>query len=130
MQTNVLPLGFETLPPSFDVAACGAMVDAVIDFANDFAAGILRAVAMKEIGDSLVAKESADAARMSPEARKTIHLGAVAVLRKYSTSMEYAAEITLGVGLVMWTAGNYNAIRKLREEGKAARLGAPPAASP
>jgi hypothetical protein len=108
-------------PPAFDEAAAKACIDIAIGLLNDGAAAVVGAVAKKETGDASLAKEAADAVRMAEKIESAIRVGGLGCVKKYSVRLDYANEIMLGGGLIIWLGGVGMAIKGLKAKGRELR---------
>lgn len=122
-----LPVDFEEPQPSFDEQGAAALLDGALDALNDFMAAFQRNAAMRWMNDAGLAEQAANQAKMSPEVRNQVRVGAMACLKKYAVDLSYAPEATLALGLGLWGIGNYSAYKRLEIEGKRMRGIVPPA---
>lgn len=103
--------------PAFDEETARALVEIGCGLLNDGAAAIVRAVAKKETGDDKLADEAANAVRMSEKIEKAITTGGIQCAKKYAVRLEYAPEIMLGGGLVIWAGQVSLSVKALKAKG-------------
>jgi hypothetical protein len=108
-------------PPPFDEATARTLVEIGIGLLNDGAAAIVGAVAKKETGDRALADEAGKAVRMSEKVEGAIREGAVLCAKKYAVRLDYAPEMMLGGGLVIWLGQVSMSIRALKSKGSELR---------
>jgi hypothetical protein len=109
--------GIVATEPTFDEETAREMVEIGIGLLNDGAAAIVRAIAKKETGDEKLATEAGESVRMSEKIEKTVKTGAVKCAKKYAVRMDYAPEIMLGGGLVIWAGQVTMTAKALRAKG-------------
>jgi hypothetical protein len=107
--------------PTFDEETARSLVEIGCGLLNDGAAAIVRAIAKKETGDEKLAEEAGAAVRMSEKIEKAVTLGAIQCAKKYAVRLEYAPEIMLGGGLVIWAGQVSLSIKALKEQGATLR---------
>jgi hypothetical protein len=103
--------------PAFDEETARALVEIGCGLLNDGAAAIVRAVAKKETGDDQLADEAAKAVRMSEKIEKAITTGGIQCAKKYAVRLDYAPEIMLGGGLVIWAGQVSLSVKALKAKG-------------
>lgn len=103
--------------PPFDEETARQVIEIGVGLLNDGAAAIVRAIAKKETGDVKLAEEAAKDVRMGERVDTTIKFGAMAVAKKYAVRMEYAPEVMLGGGLVIWAGQIMATVRALKAKG-------------
>jgi hypothetical protein len=108
---------FVPVPPPFDEEAARTLVEIGIGLLNDAASTIVGAVAKKETGDDALAKEAGAAVRMSEKIEHAIKTGAVQCAKKYAVRLDYAPEMMLGGGLIIWAGQVSMSIRTLKAKG-------------
>jgi hypothetical protein len=84
---------------------------------NDGAAAIVGAIAKKETQDNALSEEAAAAVRMSEKIETAIKQGAVLCAKKYAVRLDYAPEMMLGGGLIIWLGQVSMSIRALKAKG-------------
>jgi len=119
------PLAFSVpTVPAFDEETARALVDIAIGLLNDGAAGIVRAIAKKETGDDTLSAEAAGAVRMSEKVEAAIKTGAIQCAKKYAVRLDYAPEMMLGGGLLIWLGQVSLSVKALKARGAALRQAA------
>ena len=118
-----LEIGWEQPPPPFDEALAESLVVVSIGILNYGAAAVIRAIAKKETGDDLLASEAAASVRMPEKIEAAVKQGALACAKKYAVRLDYAPEVMLGGGLLIWTSQILVVKRNLVEKGAALREG-------
>ena len=116
-------LGFLPIEPSFDESTATALVEIAVGLLNDGAAAVVAAVAKKETGDSALADAAGAAVRMSEKIEAAIRRGGVECARKYAVRMDYAPEMMLFGGLIIWSGQISLSIRALKAQGAALKAG-------
>jgi len=111
--------------PAFDEATASALVNIAVNLLNDGAAAIVRAVAKKETGDDALANEAAKSVRMAGEIENSVKKGALECCKKYAVRLDYAPEIMLGGGMVVWAGQVGMTIKDLKAKGRELRGGTP-----
>lgn len=109
--------GVVEIEPTFDEETAREMVEIGIGLLNDGASAIVRAIAKKETGDEKLAIEAGESVRMTEKIEKTVKTGAVKCAKKYAVRMDYAPEIMLGGGLVIWAGQVSMTAKALRAKG-------------
>ena len=108
---------FVETPTPFDEETARTLVEIGVGLLNDGAAAIVRAVAKKETGDDGLADAAASEIRMSQKIEQTIKTGAVQCAKKYAVRLDYAPEIMLGGGLVIWAGQLSLSVKALKAKG-------------
>jgi hypothetical protein len=103
--------------PAFDQENAEALVEIGIGLLNDGAAAIVRAIAKRETGDDLLAEAAAKEIRMSEKIEACISAGALQCAKKYAVRLEYAPEIMLFGGLIVWGGQVRLSINALKSKG-------------
>lgn len=103
--------------PTFDEETAREMVEISLGLLNDGAAAIVRAIAKKETGDEQLAIEAGDSVRMGEKIEKTVRTGAIKCAKKYAVRLDYAPEIMLGGGLLVWAGQVKLAVNALKAKG-------------
>lgn len=88
-----------------------------MEMLNEGASALLSGVALKEIGDSALAKEIGEKARMTEATAKAVKLGALETLKKYSVDLSYGPEVMLFGGLIIWGGGNMILLKRIKQQG-------------
>lgn len=109
--------GFVETEPAFDEETARQVLDIGLGLLNDGASAIVRAIAKKETGDEKLASEAADAVRMSEKIDAAVRTGGLLCAKKYAVRMEYAPEMMLGGGLVIWAGQILASVRALKAKG-------------
>jgi hypothetical protein len=113
--------GWDDAPPTFDEEVAQSLIDVAVGLLNDGAAAVIRAVAKKETGDDVLAAEAAASVRMPEKIEAAVKKGAMECAKKYAVRLDYAPEVMLGGGLLIW-AGQVVIVKKsLAEKGRALR---------
>lgn len=100
--------------PAFDEKSCRELVEIAVGLLNDGAAAIVRAASKKATGgDEALADEAAKSVRMTEKIQTAVTTGAVECAKKYAIRLDYAPEVMLGGGLILW-AGHVGMV--LREQ--------------
>lgn len=121
------PLGGVLVEPApFDEETARQVIEIGIGLLNDGASAIVRAIAKKETGDEKLAESAAKEVRMTEKIDACVRLGALQCAKKYAVRMEYAPELMLGGGLVIWAGQVAMSVRTLRAAGAALRETPPP----
>ena len=94
--------GVVSVEPAFDAETAREMVEIAVGLLNDGASAVIRAIAKKETGDDVLAEEAAKDVRMSEKIENAVKIGAVKCAEKYAVRLDYAPELMLGGGLVIW----------------------------
>jgi hypothetical protein len=122
--------------PTFDAENAQALIEIGIDLLNDGAAAIVRAVAKRETGDDLLSEAAAKEIRMSEKIEACIAAGALQCAKKYAVRLDYAPEVMLLGGLIVWGGQVRLSINALKSKGaemrareEKIRAGAMPAAA-
>ncbi len=116
-----LEAGWQLPAPTFDEETAIALVEVAIGLLNDGASAVIRAIAKKETGDDLLAAEAAASARMPEKIEAAVKKGALECAKKYAVRLDYAPEVMLGGGLLIW-AGQLLVVKKsLVEKGQLLR---------
>ena len=113
--TPLEPLVVESA--SFDEETARQLVEIGVGLLNDGAAAIVRAVAKKETGDDKLADEAANAVRMSEKIESAVKTGGVLCAKKYAVRMDYAPELMLGGGLIIWAGQVSMSVKALKAKG-------------
>ena len=108
----------------FDEGAAVALVEIALGLLNDGAAALVTAIAKKETGDASLAKEAGLSVRMSEKIEATVKRGAIECARKYSVNLEYAPEVMLAGGLLIWVGQVSLSVKALKEKGVELRAAA------
>ena len=108
---------FPYQPPAFDAVFAETLVNGVMEMLNEGASALLSGVALKEIGDSALAKEIGEKARMTEATAKAVKLGALETLKKYSVDLSYGPEVMLFGGLIIWGGGNMILLKRIKQQG-------------
>lgn len=112
------PLENDLAPgPAFDEENTRALVEIGIGLLNDGAAAIVRAVAKRETRDDLLAEEAATEIRMSQKIEACISAGALQCAKKYAVRLDYAPEVMLLGGLIVWGGQVRLSINALKTKG-------------
>jgi hypothetical protein len=116
-----LETSWEQPAPPFDEALAESLVGVAIGLLNDGASAVIRAIAKKETGDDQLASEAAASVRMPEKIEAAVKQGALACAKKYAVRLDYAPEVMLCGGLVIW-GGQFLVVKKsLVEKGAALR---------
>lgn len=103
--------------PTFDEETTRTLIEIGCGLLNDGAAAVVRAVAKKETCDEKLADEAAAAVRMSEKIESAVKTGAMLCAKKYAMRMDYAPEVILGGGLVIWAGQVSLSVKALRAKG-------------
>ena len=121
-ENPAIPLspGWDDAPPTFDEEVAQSLIDVAVGLLNDGAAAVIRVAAKKETGDDALANEAAASVRMPEKIEAAVKKGAMECAKKYAVRLDYAPEVMLGGGLLIW-AGQIMVVRKSLAEKGAAR---------
>lgn len=111
-----VPGGASDAPP-VDAEEINALVEIGCGLLNDGACAIVRAVAMRETGDKALADGAAKEVAMSDKVEAAIKKGAQLCARKYAMRAEYAPEMILFGGLIIWCGQISLSVRALKAKG-------------
>ena len=112
------PLSLELpSPPPFDEETARALIEIALGLLNDGAAAVVGAIAKKETNDATLSAEASRAVRMSEKVEGCVRMGAMQCAKKYSVRLEYAPEMMLAGGLVIWGGQVALSIKALKEKG-------------
>ena len=100
-----------------------------MDMLNEGAAALLAGVALKEIGDSELAKQIGQSARMTEATARAVKLGAMETLKKYAVDLSYGPEVMLIGGLAVWAGANFVTVKRLKVQGAEKRAQPTPPAN-
>ena len=115
---TAIPLApFVEEPAAFDEETARELVEIGLGLLNDGAAAIVRAVAKNQTGDEKIADEAGQQVRMSEKIEASVRKGAVACAKKYAVRLDYAPEMMLGGGLVIWAGQVAMSVRALKAKG-------------
>lgn len=115
--------GWGASDPPFDAATAATLVDIATGLLNDGAAALVRAVAKKETGDQALADAAAKEIRMSEKIEACIKRGAIDCAKKYAVRLDYAPEIMVAGGLLLWAGQVSMSVQALKTKGKELREG-------
>lgn len=113
--------GWGVADPPFDDKTAETLVEIATGLLNDGAAALVRAVAKKETGDQVLADAAAKEVRMSQKIEACVKRGAVECAKKYAVRLDYAPEVMLGGGLLLWAGQLSMSIQALKAKGKELR---------
>lgn len=105
------------MPAPFDEETARVLVEIALGLLNDGAAAIVGAVAKKETGDQLLAEQAAKEVRMSEKIETAVKTGAVLCAKKYAVRMDYAPEMMLFGGLIIWGGQVSLSVKALKDKG-------------